>query len=155
MRIGQGFDVHVLTEGRDLYLGGIKIPYSKGLLGHSDADVLLHAIADALLGAIGAGDIGELFPNTDPKYAGIDSRKLLGKCYELVLAKSYKISNVDCTVMAEKPNLSLYKKAIQAEIAKILKLELNCVNIKATTAERLGAIGREEGIAAMAIVLLN
>ena len=155
MRIGQGYDVHAFAEGRPLILGGVTVPYDKGLAGHSDADVLLHAICDALLGAAGLGDIGHHFPDTDPAYAGADSRELLRKVISLVTAQGLKIVNLDSTVIAQAPKLASYINTMRANIADDLDVSLDCINVKATTTEKLGFTGRSEGIAAMAIVLLS
>lgn len=154
-RIGQGFDVHQLAEGRPLIIGGVHIPYEKGLLGHSDADVLLHAIADACLGAIGAGDIGKHFPDTDAQYKDADSAVLLQHVWNLVKQEGYKLVNVDCTIIAQKPKMAPYIEQMKARIAQLLEGELGQVNVKATTTEKLGFTGREEGIAAQAVVLLQ
>ncbi|WP_174734492.1 2-C-methyl-D-erythritol 2,4-cyclodiphosphate synthase [Mesobacillus harenae] len=154
-RIGQGFDVHQLTEGRPLIIGGITIPYEKGLLGHSDADVLLHTISDACLGAIAAGDIGKHFPDTDPEFKDADSAKLMELVWELVTNKGYELVNIDCTIMAEKPKMAPYIESMQARIAELLKAAPEQVNVKATTTEKLGFTGRGEGIAAQAVVLLK
>ena len=155
MRIGQGYDVHAFAEGRPLIIGGVTVPYDKGLAGHSDADVLLHAICDALLGAAGLGDIGHHFPDTDPAYAGADSRELLRKVTGLVTAQDLKIVNLDSTVIAQAPKLASYIDTMRANIADDLDVNLDCINVKATTTEKLGFTGRGEGIAAMAIVLLD
>jgi len=154
-RIGVGYDIHRLVSGRELFIGGIEIPYIKGLQGHSDADVLIHAICDALLGAIAGGDIGKLFPDTDPAYRGIRSRELLKNVLELVRKKGYKITNVDTVVIAEEPNLSAFKNRIQENLGKIMKIDKNCVGIKAKTNEGLGALGSKEGIACYAVVLIR
>lgn len=154
-RIGQGFDVHQLAEGRPLIIGGVHIPYEKGLLGHSDADVLLHAIADACLGAVGAGDIGKHFPDTDAQYKDADSAVLLQRVWNLVKQEGYKLVNVDCTIIAQKPKMAPYIEQMKARIAQLLEGELGQVNVKATTTEKLGFTGREEGIAAQAVVLLQ
>ena len=154
MRIGHGYDVHRLDPERDLVLGGVKIPHSKGLLGHSDADVLLHAICDAVLGALGLGDIGQHFPDTDPALVGIDSRKLLRSVTAKMRTLNYSIGNVDATVVAQAPKLAGYLSTMQANIASDLNCEPSQINIKATTTERLGFCGREEGMAAHAVVLL-
>lgn len=151
-KIGIGYDIHRLAEGRKLFIGGIEIPYIKGLLGHSDADVLLHAICDALLGAIGEGDIGELFPDTDPQYQGISSAELLRAVDNLVKKKNFLINNVDTVVIAQEPKLSPFKKSIQQMIARILNIKEDNVNIKAKTNEGLGEIGSKEAIAAYAAV---
>jgi 2-C-methyl-D-erythritol 2,4-cyclodiphosphate synthase len=153
-RIGNGFDVHAFTEGRRLILGGIEIPYKKGLAGHSDADVLLHAVCDALLGSLALGDIGKHFPDTDEKYKNIDSSILLKDVHELIKAKGYKLANLDSVVALQKPKLAAFIPQIQKKIASILEAEINQVSIKATTTERLGFTGREEGVAAYAIVLV-
>ncbi|RNB79021.1 2-C-methyl-D-erythritol 2,4-cyclodiphosphate synthase [Brevibacillus fluminis] len=155
MRIGQGFDVHQLVEGRPCIIGGVTIPYEKGLLGHSDADVLLHAISDALLGAIGEGDIGKHFPDTDPEYKDADSLKLLVHIWKLVKEKGYELGNVDATIIAQKPKMAPYIPQMQEVIARALEAsELSKVNVKATTTEQLGFTGRGEGIAAQAVCLL-
>lgn len=155
MRIGQGYDVHRLKEGRKLIIGGVQIPYDKGLDGHSDADVLLHAIMDALLGAAALGDIGLLFPDTDAQYAGADSLKLLGKVQEVLAEKGYSVVNIDSTVIAQEPKLRSYIDSMRANIANTLKIDLSTVSVKATTEEHLGFTGRKEGIAAQAIVLID
>lgn len=154
-RIGQGFDVHQLTEGRPLIIGGITIPYEKGLLGHSDADVLLHTVADACLGAIGEGDIGKHFPDTDPSFKDADSSKLMAHVWELVKEKGYELVNADCTIIAQRPKMAPYIEQMKARIAELLEAVPEQINVKATTTERLGFTGRGEGIAAQAIVLLK
>lgn len=154
-RIGQGFDVHQLTEGRPLIIGGITIPYERGLLGHSDADVLLHTIADACLGAIGAGDIGKHFPDTDPTFKDADSAKLLEHVYGMVREAGYELLNADCTIIAQKPKMAPYIEQMKQRIAELLQSEAAQINVKATTTEKLGFTGREEGIAAQAVVLLK
>jgi 2-C-methyl-D-erythritol 2,4-cyclodiphosphate synthase len=154
-RIGSGFDVHRLVDGRPLIIGGVTIPYEKGLLGHSDADVLLHAVKDALLGAIGEGDIGRHFPDTDERYKGADSVALLRHVWEMVKNKGYRLGNVDCTIMAQRPKMAPYIEEMRGVIAKELESDLSRVNVKATTTEKLGFVGREEGIAAQAVVLLT
>jgi len=154
LRIGTGTDVHELVEGRDLILGGVKIDYPLGLKGHSDADVLLHAVCDALLGAAGLGDIGEHFPDTDPAYKGISSSLLLKACSEKIKEKGFGINNLDVTLFAQAPKMAPHKQEMAANIAGILELDPDGVNIKATTTEHLGFIGRKEGIAAQAVVLL-
>lgn len=154
-RIGQGFDVHQFAEGRPLIIGGINIPYEKGLLGHSDADVLLHAIADACLGAIGEGDIGKHFPDTDKAYKDADSAILLQRVWELVRQHGYTLVNIDCTIIAQKPKMAPYIPNMQKRIAELLEGNVSQVNVKATTTEKLGFTGREEGIAAQAVVLLQ
>lgn len=155
MRVGTGFDVHRLVEGKPLVLGGVTIPYEKGLLGHSDADVLLHAVKDALLGAIAEGDIGRHFPDTDDQYRGADSVELLRRVWKMVKAKGCRLGNIDCTIIAQKPKLAPYIEEMRGVIARELEAELSRVNVKATTTERLGFTGRGEGIAAQAVVLLE
>lgn len=155
MRIGHGYDVHKLVEGRDLILGGVKIPYEKGLLGHSDADVLLHAISDALLGAAALGDIGKLFPDTDPQYKGADSLVLLKRVYEAVKEKGYTLGNIDATVLCQRPKLRGYIDEMRKNIADALETDIDCVSVKATTEEGLGFTGRGEGIAVHSVCLLN
>jgi 2-C-methyl-D-erythritol 2,4-cyclodiphosphate synthase len=155
MRIGQGFDVHQLVAGRKLVIGGVEIAHDKGLLGHSDADVLLHAICDALLGAAALGDIGKHFPDTDARFKGIDSRELLRRVAALLKAKTYRVSNVDATIIAEAPRMAPHIPVMVANIAADLGIEPNCVNVKATTTEKLGFTGRGEGIAAQAICLIE
>ena len=154
MRIGQGFDVHRLVEGRKCIIGGVDIPFEKGLDGHSDADVLLHAICDALLGAAGLGDIGVHFPPTDDRYKDIDSRQLLRHVVQLLEDKSYKVGNIDATVICERPKLKPHTKMMQKNIAADCKVSEDVINIKATTTEKLGFAGREEGIAAQAVCLI-
>lgn len=154
MRIGQGYDVHRLTEGRDLILGGVKIPYEKGLLGHSDADVLVHAVMDALLGAAALGDIGQHFPDTDPRYKGISSIVLLKHVGELLEEKGYVIENIDATIIAQRPKLAPYRPQMAVNIAEALHIETDRVSVKATTEEGLGFTGTGEGISSQAIVLL-
>lgn len=155
MRIGHGYDVHRLTEGRKLILGGVRIPYSKGLLGHSDADVLVHAVCDALLGAAALGDIGGLAPDTDPKYKDIDSLEILKAVAVLLERRGYKTVNIDATVIAEAPKLAPYIEKMAKNIAGAIKAETGCVNIKATTEEHLGFTGSGEGIAAHAVCLIE
>lgn len=155
MRIGQGFDVHQLIEGRPLIIGGVTIPHDKGLLGHSDADVLLHAICDALIGAAGLGDIGKHFSDSDPRYKNIDSRILLRNVYRLLTDKGYKIVNIDATIIAQTPKMAPYIPVMIENIAQDLGIHINEVNIKAKTAEYLGAIGRKEGIVAEAVCLIQ
>ena len=155
MRIGHGYDVHRLVEGRDLILGGVKIPHKTGLDGHSDADVLLHAVSDALLGAAGLGDIGKHFPDTDPQYKGADSLKLLEIVGQKVAAAGYRISNIDVTMIAQKPKLKDYIPQMAENIARVLHLEVSRVNVKATTEEKLGFTGREEGLSCHAVCLLE
>lgn len=154
-RIGQGFDVHALVEGRPLIIGGVTIPFARGLLGHSDADVLLHAITDALLGAAGLGDIGRHFPDTDSKWKGADSRVLLRESMMLVAAARWRVVNVDCTVIAQAPKIAPHADSMRANIAADLGIDAACVNIKGKTTEALGFTGRGEGIAAQAAVLLQ
>jgi 2-C-methyl-D-erythritol 2,4-cyclodiphosphate synthase len=154
MRAGLGYDIHRLTEGRKLVLGGVIIPFEKGLLGHSDADVVLHALCDALLGAAGLGDIGQHFPDTEPRFKDISSMKLLEKTFQLVRTNGFRVNNVDATILAEAPRLDRHRAAIQSNIAGVLKLEPGDVNIKATTMEGLDAIGKGEAIAAMCVVTL-
>jgi 2-C-methyl-D-erythritol 2,4-cyclodiphosphate synthase len=155
MRIGQGFDVHALVKGRKLVVGGVTIPFEKGLAGHSDADVLIHAVCDALLGAAALGDIGRHFPDTDPKYKDVDSRALLREVATKVRGAGFKIANLDATLHAEAPKMAAHIPAMIANLAADLGLQSGQVNVKAKTAERLGAIGRGEGIAAEAIALLE
>ncbi len=154
-RIGQGIDFHQLEEGREFWLGGILIPHHKGAVGHSDADVLLHAICDAMLGALALGDIGVHFPDTDPQYKGIDSKKLLAHCYKLITDKGYKVVNVDSTLLLQAPKIKPYVPEMVKTIADILHLTIQDVSIKATTTETLSFIGREEGVVATANVLLE
>jgi 2-C-methyl-D-erythritol 2,4-cyclodiphosphate synthase len=154
MRIGQGFDVHALTAGRKLVIGGVEIPFERGLEGHSDADVLLHAICDALIGAAGLGDIGTHFPDTDPAYKGVDSRELLRAVARLLADHELEVQNIDSTIIAQAPKMAPYVTRMRENIAADLGLAVERVNVKAKTAERLGALGRGEGIAAEAIVLL-
>ncbi len=154
MRIGQGFDVHQLVEGRRLIIGGVDIPFEKGLLGHSDADVLLHAICDALLGAAALGDIGRHFSDSDAKFKNIDSRILLREVLHLVRNQGYLVSNVDATIIAQAPKMASHIPRMVAHIAEDLRIEKSAVNVKATTTEHLGYTGRGEGIAAQAVVLL-
>jgi 2-C-methyl-D-erythritol 2,4-cyclodiphosphate synthase len=155
IRIGYGYDVHKFSEDRKLVLGGIEIPFEKGLLGHSDADVLLHAITDAILGALALGDIGSHFPDDDPKYEGADSVELLKHCYRLVKEKGYVIGNMDATVIAERPKLQPYINSIREQVAKIFETEVGNISVKATTSEKMGFAGREEGIIAQCTVLLK
>ena len=155
MRIGHGYDVHKLVEGRDLILGGVKIDYEKGLLGHSDADVLLHAVSDALLGAAGLGDIGRHFPDTDPKYKGADSLLLLKNVAEKVAAAGYRVSNIDVTMIAQKPKLKDFIPQIQENIAAAVNVSPDRVNVKATTEEKLGFTGTGEGMSCHAVCLLE
>ena len=154
MRVGLGYDVHKLVEDRKLILGGVEVPHTLGLLGHSDADVLVHAIMDALLGAAALGDIGKHFPDTDPEYKGADSMKLMEHVRDLIEEKGYVIENIDATVIAQKPKLRPYIDQMEENIAKVLRIERDQINVKATTEERLGFTGREEGMAAQAICSL-
>ena len=154
MRIGHGYDVHRLVEGRKLILGGVEIPWEKGLLGHSDADVLLHAVTDALLGAAALGDIGRHFPDTDPDLEGIDSMILLKKTVEMLEARGYSVGNVDATIIAQKPKLASYIDRMRDGIAGALRFRPDLVNVKATTEERLGFTGRQEGISAHAVCVI-
>lgn len=155
MRVGMGYDVHKLVEGRDLILGGVTVPHTLGLLGHSDADVLVHAIMDALLGAVALGDIGKHFPDTDPQYAGISSMKLLEHVRDLIEKEGYVIENIDATVIAQKPKLRPYIEQMEQNVADTLRIAKNQVNIKATTEEGLGFTGAQEGISANAICSLT
>lgn len=155
MRIGHGYDVHRFADDRQLFIGGVEIPYTKGLLGHSDADVLLHAVCDALFGAAGLGDIGKHFPDSDPAYKGIDSKLLLKKTVEKIREKGFSVSNIDATVIAQVPKLAPYIENMKNCIADICDISAERVNVKATTEERLGFTGREEGIAAHAVCLLE
>lgn len=153
-RIGQGVDFHQLAEGRELWLGGIQIPHTKGAVGHSDADVLLHAISDALLGALAVGDIGVHFPDTDMQYKGIDSKLILRRCYELISERGYSVVNVDSTLLLQAPKIKGYVPQMQEAIANILNISVWDVSIKATTTEHMSFIGREEGVVATANVML-
>jgi len=155
MRIGMGYDVHRLVEGRKLVLGGVTIPFEKGLLGHSDADVLVHAVCDALLGAAGLGDIGLHFPDTDSEYKDVASIKILAKTYELISGKGFTIMNLDSTIFADAPKLSPYRDAMQKNISRTIEIEQDRVNVKATTFEGLGMIGKGEGIGAMCVALID
>lgn len=154
-RIGQGIDFHQLAEGRELWLGGVLVPHSKGAVGHSDADVLLHAISDALLGALALGDIGQHFPDTDQSLKGIDSKIILKRCYDLVQDRGYHLVNVDATLLLQAPKIRPYVQQMQDTIAAVLGIPANDVSIKATTTEHLSFIGREEGVVATANVLLQ
>jgi 2-C-methyl-D-erythritol 2,4-cyclodiphosphate synthase len=154
LRVGQGLDVHPFTEGRPLILGGITVPHTRGLAGHSDADVLLHAIIDALLGAAGLGDIGTLFPSNEPRYAGAASTELLWNAWSQIQGH-WQLGNVDATIIAQEPRLGPYVQAMRAQIGEVLDVSPTLVNVKATTTDRLGAIGRGEGIAAIAVTLLE
>lgn len=155
IRIGQGSDIHALVEGRKLIIGGVDIPHERGLLGHSDADVLVHAVIDALLGASALGDIGRHFPDTDPRYAGADSRVLLRATRELLTARGWRIVNIDSTISAQRPKMAPHIPQMTANLAADLGLPEDCVGIKAKTAERLGFVGREEGIATAAVALIE
>ena len=155
IRIGNGYDIHQLVEGRPLILGGVHIPHSKGLLGHSDADVLTHAITDALLGALSLGDIGTYFPPSDPQWAGADSLKLLDLVYQMVGDRSWAVVNIDSVIIAERPKLKPHIAVMRSTLAQVLKVAPEQVGVKATTNEQLGPTGREEGIAAYAVVLLS
>lgn len=155
MRIGQGYDVHKLVEGRKCIICGVDIPYEKGLLGHSDADVALHALSDALLGAAALGDIGRHFPDTDPAYSGADSRVLLRRVVELIKENGYKVGNADITIVAQRPKMLPYIEQMRANVAADLEVDISCVNVKATTTEKLGFEGRGEGISSTAVVLLE
>ena len=155
MRIGQGYDVHKLVEGRDCIICGVKIPYEKGLLGHSDADVALHALSDAILGAAAMGDIGKHFPDTDERYKGASSRVLLREVMNIVGSRGYKVVNADVTIVAQRPKMSPYINEMRANIAEDLSVDIDAISVKATTTEKLGFEGRGEGISAMAVVLLD
>ncbi|MGO3196587.1 2-C-methyl-D-erythritol 2,4-cyclodiphosphate synthase [Vagococcus salmoninarum] len=155
MRIGQGFDVHQLVPNRPCIIGGVTLPFEKGLLGHSDADVLLHAITDALLGAAGLGDIGKMYPDTDQQYLNADSMVLLRGAWQAVKAQGYTIGNLDCTILAERPKMLPYISAMKDNISEACELSVQQINLKATTMETMGFVGREEGIGALAVVLLK
>jgi len=155
MRIGSGFDVHAFGPGDHVVLGGVRIPHEAGLVAHSDGDVVLHALADALLGAIAAGDIGQLFPDSDPAWRGADSRELLRRVAAEAAQRGYRVVNCDVTVLAQAPKVSPHRDAMRLNIASDLAVELSCVSVKATTTERLGFVGRAEGIAAQAVVLVE
>ena len=155
IRVGYGYDVHRLVEGRDLWLGGVHIEHTLGLLGHSDADVLIHAICDALLGAANLRDIGYHFPDTAPKYKGADSKVLLSRTVDLLAQHGYRVGNVDCTVCAERPKINPHIDAMKAVLAPLLRVDLDAVSLKATTSERMGFVGREEGMAAHAVTLIE
>ena len=154
IRIGHGYDVHRFSEDRDLILGGVKIPYTMGLLGHSDADVLIHAVMDAIIGALGLGDIGKHFPDTDGSYKDISSMILADRVYALLLAQGYSVVNIDATVIAQKPKLAPYIDEMRANIAKVFRISIEAVNVKATTEEKLGFTGRLEGISSHAVCLI-
>ena len=155
LRIGNGYDVHVLTEGRKLILGGVEIPHTKGVLGHSDGDVLVHVIMDAMLGALALGDIGQHFPDTDMQYKNIDSMVLLSKVKELIYSKGYKIINLDSIIVLQKPKVKPYIEAMRKRIAEVLELEIDQVSVKATTEEKLGFTGDESGVKSYCVVLLE
>lgn len=155
VRIGQGFDIHQLVEDRPLIIGGIEIPFHKGLYGHSDADVLLHTIADAALGALALGDIGKYFPDTDPRYKDANSAQLLQEVWNMVIDRGYQLGNLDATILAQKPKMAPYIPLMRKNIAEILKTEESRISIKATTMEKLGPIGKGQGIAAMSVILLT
>ena len=155
LRIGHGYDVHAFAENRRLVLGGVDIPYERGLLGHSDADVVTHALADAILGAIRGGDIGKLFPDTDPAYEGADSLVLLGRVMDLAREQGFELIDCDCTVAAQAPKISPYRDEMRTRLAAALRVSPDQVGLKATTTERLGFVGREEGIAAWAVALMQ
>jgi len=155
IRVGYGYDVHRLVEGRDLWLGGVHIEHTLGLLGHSDADVLIHAICDALLGAANLRDIGYHFPDTAPEYKGADSKVLLSRTVDLLAQHGYRVGNVDCTVCAERPKINPHIDAMKAVLAPLLRVDLDAVSLKATTSERMGFVGREEGMAAYAVALIE
>lgn len=155
IKVGIGYDVHALVEGRPLILGGVEIPYERGLLGHSDADVLIHAIMDSLLGALALGDIGAHFPDDDPRYHGISSLALLGQVMKIIQAQGYRIGNMDSIIVAERPKLALFIPRMRANLSRVMNLDETCVSVKATTTERLGFEGRGEGIAAQAIISLE
>lgn len=154
-RIGQSIDIHQLVEGRDLYIGGVKIDHDKGLLGHSDADVLLHAIIESIIGALGLGDIGKHFPDTDPQYKGISSMVLLEYCYQLMDKESYEINNLDSIIMCEAPKMAPHIQKMRENVASKLHCDISQINIKATRGEKLGFVGRQEGMVAQAVVLLR
>ncbi|MCU0666849.1 MAG: 2-C-methyl-D-erythritol 2,4-cyclodiphosphate synthase [Candidatus Omnitrophica bacterium] len=154
MRVGIGYDLHRLVKGRPLFIGGVEIPHSKGLLGHSDGDVLLHAICDALLGAVCEADIGEQFPDNEPRFEGIASTELLIKVYELIRDKGYKLINIDTVIIAEEPKLGVYKKQIQENLARILDLRADCISIKAKTNEGCGETGKKEAVASYAVAMV-
>lgn len=155
IRVGMGYDVHQLVEGRELWLGGVKILFERGLLGHSDADVLLHAVCDALLGAANMRDIGYHFPDTKEEFHGIDSKVLLRRTVEIIAAKGYRVGNIDATICAQRPKLINYIPEMQSTMAEIIGIDPDCVSVKATTTEHLGFTGREEGISAYAVCLIE
>ena len=154
-RIGQGVDIHRLEPGRKLILGGVEVPWEKGLLGHSDADVVCHALSNALLGAIGEGDIGQHFPDSDPRYKGVSSLALLRVVMDKLKTRGYRVGNADLTILAQRPKLATYKDAMRQNMADVLEVERTAVNVKATTGEQMGFIGREEGMRAEAVVLVE
>ena len=155
LRIGHGYDVHAFAENRKCIIGGVDIPYEKGLLGHSDADVLLHAISDSLLGAAALGDIGKHFPDTDPAYKGADSLMLLKNVVELIHSEGYRVNNIDATIIAQAPKMAPHINIMRENIAQALQVDINCVNVKATTEEKLGFTGRKEGISAHCVCLIE
>ena len=155
MRIGQSIDIHQLVEGRPLILGGVEIPYEKGLKGHSDADVLLHAIIESIIGAMGLGDIGKRFPDTDPKYKGISSMLLLEYTYQMMKKEGYQIGNIDSLILCEEPKMAPHIAKMKDNVARVLHCDITQVNIKATRGEKMGFVGRKEGIVAQSVVLLN
>lgn len=155
MRIGWGYDIHPLKEGRKLILGGVNVPFDRGLHGHSDADVLIHAVCDAILGAMGDGDLGKLFPDTDPRFADIESSHLLREVARRAKARGWRIHNVDATIVAQRPRLATYLPKMEARLAKTLEINRQGVNVKAASPEGIGAIGREEAIAAQCVVLIE
>lgn len=155
LRIGHGYDVHAFADNRKCIIGGVEIPYEKGLLGHSDADVLLHAISDSLLGAAALGDIGKHFPDTDPAYKGADSLLLLKSVADLIFSKGYRVNNIDATVIAQAPKMAPFVEQMRCNIASALQIDIDCVNVKATTEEKLGFTGRKEGISAHCVSLIE
>lgn len=155
MRVGFGYDVHQLVEGRKLFLGGVEIPHTMGLLGHSDADVLIHAVCDALLGAANLGDIGHLFPDTDDAYKGIDSKILLSKVMDALTEAGYRLGNIDCTLCAQRPKIAPHIPAMRKAMAEAMRCDENAISIKATTTEHLGFVGKEEGMSAYAVALIE
>lgn len=155
IRVGFGYDVHRLAENRDFWMGGVKIEHHLGLLGHSDADVLIHAICDAILGAANMRDIGFHFPDTDPKYKGADSKVLLQRTIELIATKGYRVGNVDCTICAERPKINPHVEAMRQGLAPLMQVDEDAISIKATTSERMGFVGREEGISAYCVALIE
>jgi len=155
LKIGHGYDVHQLVTGRELIIGGVNIPHETGLLGHSDADVLLHAITDALIGALGMGDIGHAFPDTNPETEGIASTQILADIYQKMVEKGYEIGNIDATILAEAPKMAPHLQEMKQNIARILQTDITNINIKATTTEKLGFVGRREGMACEAVVLIS